>query len=117
MSHRRSDRVSEAIRAELCEIIRRDMRDPRLAMATVSRVDLANDLSHAVVGISILGDDTDREAAVEAMTRAGGFLRSQLARRLRLRSVPEMVFKLDRGAEHSQHMSDLLESLHDDERS
>ncbi len=117
MSHRRSDRVSEAIRAELCEIMRREMRDPRLALATVSRVDLANDLSHAVVGLSILGEDADREAAVEAMSKAAGFLRSQLARRLRLRAVPEMVFRLDRGAEHSQHISDLLESLHDDERS
>jgi len=113
---RRSDRVSEAIRSELSEIIRREMRDPRVALATISRVELAGDLSHAVVGLSALGEEAERQAAIEAVTRARGFLRSQLAKRMRLRAVPELVFRLDRGAEHSQHMSDLLESLHDDQR-
>ena len=112
---RRSDRVAEAVRAELSAIMMREMRDPRLGMATVSRVELAGDLSHAVVGVSVLGSDEERDGAVAVLERARGFLRSQLARRLQLRAVPELVFKLDRGAEHSQHMSDLLESLHDDD--
>lgn len=115
---RRQGRVAEAVRAELAEILQREVRDPRLALATVSRVDLSADLKHAVIGISALGDEAARAGAVEAIESAAGFLRSQLARRLRLRSVPQLVFKLDRGSEHSQHISDLLESLHhDDDRS
>lgn len=115
---RRSDRVAESLRAELAEIIQREVRDPRVSLVTVSRVDLSGDLRHAVVGISALGDDDTRAGAVEALEHASGFVRSQLARRLRMRAIPELVFRLDRGIEHSQHISDLLESLqHDDDRS
>ena len=109
---RRADRVADSIRTELAEILRRDMRDPRVALASISRIRLSGDLSHAVIGVSVLGDDeAAREGAVEALDRAKGFLRSQLARRMRLRVVPSLVFELDRGAEHSQNISDLLETL------
>lgn len=114
----RTDRVADLIRAELSTIIREEVKDPRVSLATVSRIRLSGDLRHAVIGISILGDDdAAREEAVAVLERARGFLRSQLARRVRLRTVPELVIELDRSAEHSQNMSDLLESLHADERS
>ena len=115
---RRSDRVAESLRIELAEILQREVRDPRVALATVSRVDLSGDLRHAVINISALGNDDERSGAVTALENAAGFVRRQLARRLRMRAVPELVFRLDRGIEHSQHISDLLESLqHDDDGS
>ena len=112
---RRSERVAEQIKSELATIIQREVKDPRVGLATVSDVLLSRDLGHARIRISVLGDDrTAREEAIEVLRRAKGFIRSRLARRLRLRAVPELVFDLDRGAEHSQRMSDLLESLHDE---
>ncbi len=114
----RSERVADLIRTELSAIIQREVRDPRVALASVSHIRLSGDLSHAVVGISVLGsDEKAREETVAVLIRAKGFIRSRLARKVRLRAVPELVFKLDRGAENSQDMSDLLETLPDVEPS
>ncbi len=107
----RTDRVGDLLRAELATIIQREMRDPRVGLTTVSGVTVSRDLGHAEVRISVLGTDENRQESLEALDRAKGFIRSALARRVRLRVVPELVFKLDRGAEHSQRISEILEEL------
>ncbi len=115
MSHR-TEKVGDLLRMELSTILQREVKDPRVALATIAGVSVSKDLSHAEVRVSVLGDDEEkRDAAIAALTRARGFVRSQLARRVRLRVVPELVFKLDRGAEYSQRISDILESLHHDD--
>lgn len=110
----RQQRVGDLLRNELAAILQREMKDPRVGLATVSGVDVSRDLSHATVRISVLGEEDERLASIRTLDGAKGYIRSLLARRVRLRTVPELVFKLDRGAEHSQKISDLLESLHDD---
>ncbi len=109
---RRTDRLSDLVRAELSELILREIKDPRIKLVSLTGVDVTTDLRRAVVRVSALGDESQREAAVEALRHARGFLRTELAHRLRTRVTPELVFELDRGAEHSQKISDLLESLH-----
>ncbi len=109
---RRSDRVSDLLRAELSDLLLRAVHDPRVKLASVTQVEVAPDLRRALVKVSVLGDDTQRLEAIEGLRHARGFLRTELAHRLRLRVTPELVFELDRGAEHSQQISDLLESLH-----
>jgi ribosome-binding factor A len=109
---RRTDRVSDLLRAELSDLLLREVHDPRVKLASVTEVDVTTDLKRAVVKVSVLGDDKQREETIEGLHHARGFLRTELARRLRLRATPELVFELDRGAEHSQKISDLLESLH-----
>jgi ribosome-binding factor A len=112
---RRTDRVGDLLRAELSDLLAREVADPRVRLASVTSVDLSPDLRHAIVEVSVLGSDDERELAIGALRGAQGFLRSRLARKVRLRVVPELQFRLDRGSEHSQRISDLLESLHDDE--
>lgn len=109
---RRTDRLSDLVRAELSELILREIKDPRIKLVSLTGVDVTTDLRRAVVRVSALGDEAQREAAVEALRHARGFLRTELAHRLRTRATPELIFELDRGAEHSQKISDLLESLH-----
>ncbi len=113
----RGARVEDLLRSELARILQRELKDPRVGLATVSYLRLSADLSHAEVGVSVLGDEEERSTSVEALARARGFIRTRLARSVRLRRVPELVFKLDRGAEHSQRISDILERLHDDTQS
>jgi ribosome-binding factor A len=108
----RTDRVADRIRVELSELFLREVRDPRVHLASVSRVEVSRDLGHARVWVSILGEEKDRVEAMEGLERARGFLRSQLGRRLGLRVTPELRFELDRGAQHLQEMSRLLEDLH-----
>lgn len=107
----RTDRLGDLIRTELSELLRREMRDPRVALATVTTVEVSADLSHATIKVSALGEEAARQETVRALQHAKGFLRRELARRLDLRLTPELHFQLDRGAEYSQRISEILDSL------
>jgi ribosome-binding factor A len=109
---RRTHRVGDLLRAEISDLLLREVHDPRIKLVSLVDVDVSPDLHRALVKVSALGSEEERTAAIEALRHARGFLRSELARRLRLRVTPELVFELDRGAEHSRTISDLLESLH-----
>jgi len=108
---RRTERMSDLVRAELSDLILREIKDPRIRLVSLTGVEVTSDLRRAIVRVSALGDDAQREEAVEALRHARGFLRTELSHRLRTRVTPELIFELDRGAEHSQKISDLLESL------
>jgi len=112
---RRAERVGDLLRADLFEVLRREVADPRVHLVTVSEVQVTADLRHAKVWVSILGSEAQRAEAFAALERASGFIRRQLGHRLRLRATPELTFELDDRAEHSQHISDLLEELHHDD--
>lgn len=116
----RTQRIGDLLRTELSELVRREVHDPRVRSARlvgIVELDVAPDLRHAAVKVSALGSEEERLGVVEALEHARGFLRSELARRLRLRVTPELHFELDRGAEHSQTIADLLESLHERDQS
>jgi ribosome-binding factor A len=109
---RRTDRMADLLRAEIADLLLRSLHDPRIKLVTVTGIDVSPDLRRAVVRVSALGEEEERQSTVDALRHAKGFLRTELAKRLRTRVTPELVFELDRGAEHSQKISDLLESLH-----
>ena len=108
---RRMERVADLLRVELSQLVMREVHDPRVKLATVTSVTVSPDLGRAVVKISALGSEEQRLESIEGLRHAKGFLRTELAHRLRLRITPELAFELDRRAEHSQQISDLLESL------
>ncbi|HEX3928361.1 MAG TPA: 30S ribosome-binding factor RbfA [Gemmatimonadales bacterium] len=111
-SSRRPEQVAEAVRATLAQaLLRGDVRDPRVAMVTVSAVDVTRDLSHATVLVVPHGTEEDKEAALAGLQSAAGFLRRQVAQTLTTRTVPELHFKLDRGFEHAQRIDQLLAGL------
>ncbi len=110
MKHR-NDRLEDQLRRELALILQREVKDPRVSLATVARINLTNDLSYAEVFVSVLGEEEQREECIRALIKARGFIRSTLAKRIRLRKTPELRFALDRGAEHSQNISDLIDRL------
>lgn len=112
---RRTERVEDLLRGELSQLILRELADPRVRLASVSEVHVTPDLRRARIQVSVMGEESTRQAAVAALSHASGFLRRQLGSRLRLRAVPELEFTLDRGAEHSVHIASLLETLHHDD--
>jgi len=108
---RRTQRVGDLLRAELSTIISRRIQDPRVRLTTVTQVELSPDLKYARVHVSVVGDPSTSRAALEALRHASGYIRSQLARELnRMKTIPELRFELDRGAEYSQRISELLEN-------
>ncbi len=111
MSTRRQLRVAELIQQELATMITFDLRDPRLAFVTVTRVQASPDLRHANVYISSLDGEETQAEVLAALRHAGGFLRRELGIRTKLRYVPELAFHFDDGLIQSQRMSNLLDEL------
>ncbi len=95
MDERRAARVSEAVREELSEILNFEMADPRLKGLDVTDVHLTPDGKQARVKVALFGTDAEQENATAALEHARNYLRHELARRLTLRRVPELVFTTD----------------------
>ncbi len=111
-SSHRPGQVAEAIRAVVAEaLLRGDVRDPRIGMVTLSAVEVTRDLSHATVRVVPHAGGEAREAAVEGLQSAAGFLRRLVAKELTTRIVPELHFVLDRNFEHAQRINQLLAEL------
>ena len=91
----RTDRLDSQIRQELMDLLQREMKDPRLGFATITRVETARDLGHARVWVSVLGTDTERERTMSALQVATPWLRRKLGERLSLRHVPELTVRED----------------------
>jgi len=115
MSSRRQLRVAEMIQQELATMITFDLRDPRLAFVSVTRVQVSPDLRHANVYISSLSGEESEAEIMAALRKASGFLRRQLGSRTTLRYVPELAFHFDDGLIQSQRMSDLLDEIASEE--
>jgi ribosome-binding factor A len=111
---KRSVRVGERIRAELMEmLLRGEVHDPGVADVLVSAVKVTDDLGHARVYLRRLqgASEAEKERAVAAMGRAGGFLRRELSRRLALRAVPALRFYWDDSVDHGMRMEEVLEEI------
>lgn len=106
----RTRRVGEQIKRQLAVLIQQEIREPRTGMITVSAVDVAPDLSHAKVYITTLGDEEGQRLAVKALNQAAGFLRSGLARRLALRTVPQLRFQYDQSLTHGNRLAALIDA-------
>ena len=103
----RPGRVAEQLRMDVADILQNDLKDPRLGLVTCTRVDLTNDLRHAKVYVSVLGEEKD--SSMQALESATGYVRRQLARRLGLRVSPEIVFVFDPSVEYSIRLEELIE--------
>jgi ribosome-binding factor A len=114
MPTRRQRRVSELIHRELSWLLMREVRDPRLADLTITEVRVTADLLLARIYFSVLGDAEAEKEALAALESAGGFLRTQLAGRVRLRLIPELVFEVDRSAAYGRRIEELLDQIAED---
>ena len=108
----RTQRVADQIQRELAALIQREVKDPRVGMATVSAVEVSRDLSHAKVFVTILNGDEDQQEiaeSVKALNNASGFLRSQLGQRMKLRIVPTLRFHFDDSLSRGNYLSNLID--------
>jgi len=113
----RTDRLDSQIRAELAELLHREMKDPRVGFATITRVETARDLGTAKVWVSIMGSDEEREATLKALTDATPWLRRQLGGRLTLRHVPQLMIRHDDSIEAGDRVLRLLREIENEGRS
>ncbi len=109
MTRGRPQKVADLIQRELSDLLRREVRDPRVGMVTLTSVDVSPDLSHAKVFFTLLQKEKIDETA-QALQRAAGFLRSQLAHRMKMYTTPELRFVYDESVERGDRLSRLIDS-------
>jgi ribosome-binding factor A len=112
MGTRRIERVNELIREEISELIRREVKDPRLdSFISVTEVVTSPDLRHARVFVSIMGTEEEKQQVEKGLAAAAGFLRRELGERLTLRYTPELVFQLDDSIERGSRLLQLINEV------
>lgn len=110
----RTDRLNSQIRQELMDLLQREMKDPRVGFATVTRVETARDLGTAKVWVSIMGSQGEQAATMRALGDAAPWLRRQLGDRLTLRHVPQLVMRHDDSIEAGDRVLRILRGIEED---
>jgi ribosome-binding factor A len=105
----RPQKLGDLIQRELSDLVQRELRDPRVGMITITSVDVSPDLSHAKVFFTVLQKEHLEDAST-GLRRAAGFLRSQLAKRIKLYTTPELRFVYDESVERGDRLSRLIDS-------
>lgn len=106
----RAPRVTQQVHHELAELIRTEVKDPRVGLVTVTAVEVTPDYAWATVHYSVLPDDAETLAHTQAgLEHSAGFLRTQLSRRVRTHTTPQLRFRHDRSIEHGMSMSRLID--------
>ena len=111
MAHR-IERVNSLIRQEISELLQRQVKDPRLGnFISVTEVLTSPDLKYAKVFVSCIGSEEEKQKTLKTLTSASGFFRKELARRMKLRYVPELSFRWDDSIERGDRLSQLMDHL------
>ena len=108
---RRTRQVGELLREELTDIIRREVKDPRIGFFSITHVEVPPDLRTARVFVSVLGTEEERQNTQDALRSAAKFIRFHLKPRLRMRQIPELDFHDDRSMEYAQQISERMEEI------
>lgn len=112
MSEKRMGRIEEEMKKIISEIILNDLKDPRITgLLSVTGVQVSNDLKYANVFISIYDEKEKCQSSIKALNNTKGFIRKQLASKIKLRCTPELTFKLDTSIQYGNHIDEILNKI------
>lgn len=111
MDNTRTNRVAEQMKKEIGDIVNQKVKDPRIGFVTVTDLTLTNDLQQATVYISVLGDEQEKEETLVGLSKAVGFVRTEVGKRVRLRKVPEITFSFDEAHAYGNKIDSILREL------
>jgi ribosome-binding factor A len=111
----RQEKLGELIAAELSELLRNRVKDPRVGFASITRVEVSGDLRHAKVFVSVMGTPEEQAATMKGLRNATGYLRHELAERITLRYMPEINFRLDTSIEEGARILELIRQVEEEE--
>ncbi|GGN49918.1 30S ribosome-binding factor RbfA [Oceanobacillus indicireducens] len=111
MSELRANRVAEQMKKELGDILTMKLKDPRIGFVTVTDVEVTGDLQQATIYISVLGSEKEKQDTLLGLTKAKGFIRSEIGKRIRLRKTPELLFEFDEAYEYGNRIETILRDL------
>lgn len=115
MARLRVEKVQEAIKNEISKMLLTDVKDPRIQFVTVTGVELTDDMSYAKIFVSLYGPEDKHEETWKALQKALGFMRSEIAKRIRLRFAPTLILQKDTSMEYSAHIESILNKIKQEE--
>jgi len=115
MNQSRAERVAQMMQRELGQMLLTEVKDPRIGFVSITRVEVARDLSQARAFVSMMGSPDEKASTFAGLKKAAPFLRGEVGRRLGLRRSPELVFREDLGIEQSLNIQHLMRSLERDD--
>lgn len=110
MKNQRNERVNAQFKEEIADLLRK-VKDPRVGFVSVTEVDVTPDLKQARIYISVLGDEAQKRSTLEGLKSASGFVKSELAKRVRLRLMPEFEWRYDTSLAHGARINELLHQV------
>ena len=113
--YQRSDRVGDLLVELISELLRKEMRDPRVGAVTLTGAKVSKDLRHARIYFNLLGNPESRTEALAGLKSATGFIRSKVGKQLKLRFVPTLEFFYDETEDQAQRIDDLLKLVKPEE--
>jgi ribosome-binding factor A len=111
MSRLRPERVQEALRQEISKVALEEIKDPRIGFLTITKVEVTKDLRFAKVYFSVLGGAKEKALALKGLNSAKGYIKGEVADRIKLRLVPDISFRIDESIEHTEEIYNLFERI------
>ena len=108
-TYKRAERVSDQMKQEIADILTRKIKDPRIGFVTVTEVEVADDLRNAKVFVSVYG--AEKATTLKGLESASPYIRSELGRRMRMKFIPELLFRYDDSVERGAHINELLHKI------
>jgi len=107
----RTDRLGAEMQKEISSLLHNGLKNPNVGLASISRVDVSTDLSYATVRVSVLGSKQEQMKSLNALQQSAGFIRSHLAKLIKLRKFPELHFVFDENLQHAARIDEILHNL------
>ena len=117
MRFKRSQRIQELLLGEISKLLQGGLKDPRIGFATLTRVEVSDNLKHAKIFVSVMGSEKEKTDTLNALKNAKGFIRNALGKNLYLKYLPELEFKKDENAEHVEKITRILNGIHSESNS
>ena len=114
-NYKRADRVSDLLKVEISQMLLREVKDPHIGFMTITGVEVSKDLHVANVFYTILGDEKQVSESAQALSRVSHFIKRQLGKRLRMRYIPDIIFRYDHSLEYGAKIDNILGHLKDSE--
>jgi len=116
MVKERDRRLGELLKEEISDILRREVRDPRIGFVSITEVDVSGDLRHAKVFVSVMGDEQEKQDTMEGLEEATGYIRSLVGDRITVYHTPEIIFRYDDSIEHGIHISQVIKEARKEDK-
>lgn len=113
---KRSEKVSEAIHEMVSALLVKGLKDPRIGFVTITGVKVTDDLHLATIYFTVVGTDEEKKATEQGLNSAKGYMRKEMGKNLRMRYVPDLIFKYDSSLEYGNRIDSLLRQLHTDDK-